>query len=51
MIQAKQHKYSQISNKKKGAKGTKEIFWRRMGPDHHKHSQIIQKKGGKVQKV
>jgi hypothetical protein len=52
MIQAKQHKYSQISNPKKGAKGTKEIFWGRMGPNHHKHSQIIKKKKrGKVQKV
>jgi hypothetical protein len=47
MIQAKQHKYSQISNPKKGAKGTKEIFWGRMGPNHHKHSQIIRKKKGK----
>jgi len=46
MIQAKQHKYSQISNQKKGAKGTKEIFWGRMGPNHHKHSKIIKKKKG-----
>jgi len=43
MIQAKQHKYSQISNKKKGAKGMKEITI-----NIH---ELSKKKGGKVQKV